>query len=471
MKIKEFEAVHSEICPESDIDHDLPLFVTAENAVLRPGPLVVLGAEDRVRLLQRCFPDRAVHDRITEETPALVYVNTLEPEALASVRKCAGASKELLVVAENNDQPAVQQALAGLTLRELEGHQVLAEKLLDQRPVCHWPWTEFTAYANRDIGVCCGAGGLANATPETAGTIWNHEGIRTIRQNLLRGEFKGICERCPFKTLYNQNVTGGAPSSSLPIFPKTMSLIITEKCSLKCWFCGYTTTYNADANFRIKTAPELSIDLLEELAPRFWKRLYSFNTNCGGEVFLYPHWNRVLELMKRYPSRSAICTTGGGINVSEEDWYKILETHTHWSFSVDSLDPQLHWIMRGSDLGIVDRNVEKLRRLRDAHFPSRVYGFSMVLMKLTVPTMFEFVRTAVEKYGAGHVGFQHVFGNPDQDPSKEWQWRQLFNCELNKVKHYCRERKISMGMDMGFYKDAKGNVEGRSLFAHPDDPL
>jgi hypothetical protein len=470
MKIKDFEAAHSEVCsPASSLDLARNLFVVAENAALRPGPFVVVDTTDRAALLQRCFSGREVLARPNNAAPALLYLNTTDAQTLAEARSWFDAVPELICIAESYNVPPVRQLFDALKLevQVLESNQVLVQKVGTNSPHCHWPWTEFTVHVDDTIGVCCGAGGLDRATPENAGTIWNAPGIRNVRQNLLRGEFKGICERCPFKTLYNQAVTGIGPRSDIPIFPKSMSLIITEKCNLKCWFCNYTTTYSG--RNRIKAAPDISIELLEEIAPRFWKHLDAFNSNCGGEVFLYPHWNRIIELMRKYPPKASVSTSGGGIEVSEEDWSKILETHTHWMFSVDSFDPQTHWIMRGCDIGIVRRNVTKIRRLRDAHYPSRIYGFSCVLMKLTVPGLFNFVRTAVEEYGAGCVGFQHVIDNATQTCADEPQWRQLFNCELNKVRHYCSVNKIGMGHPMGYYLDNQKQPEGRRHFAYPDE--
>lgn len=455
-----------------DLESSRNLFVVAESATLRPGPILLIGHPPALgMLLQHCFPDRIVcRDQLTpSDTPCLLCVNTCQPQILAGVRACFERLPELICVANQFDcRPGAADLFDDLKLvpQKLSLTQALVQKSQGYRPVCHWPWSEFSVYVNGDIGVCCGAGGLDNATIANAGRAWNGEGIRALRRNLLNGEFKGICEKCPFRQLYNQGVIAGSPSSDLPIFPKSMSLIITEKCNLRCWFCGYTETY-AQTN-RIKAAPELDIRLLHEIAPRFWKQLDSLNTNCGGEVFLYPHWSEVLDLLGQYPPKTTISTSGGGIEVSEEDWYRILQTHTHWMFSVDSFDEQTHWIMRGCDLGIVRRNVAKIRRLRDAHFPDRVYGFSAVLMKFTIPRLFDFVRTAVEEYGAGMVSFQHVIGNPTQNPATEPQWRQLFNCELNKVRHYCAANKISMGHPVGYYLDEKGEPNGRRFFKHPE---
>jgi len=476
MRISEFEKAHLEICgPDQNLETARNLFVAAESATLRPGAIVVVGHPERARLLRRCFPGREVVECDTVPPgikPCLLYLNRTDAAALKSVHECLTSTPALIALVESfNTIPAVHEMLHSipdLDIRTMEADQFLVEKHPDQRPVCHWPWSEHTLYVNGDVGVCCGAGGLSNATPDSMGTAYNSDAIRTVRQNLLKGEFKGICEKCPFKTLYNQAVTGIGPRSDIVVFPKTMSLIITEKCNLKCWFCNYTVTYNSDVPNRIKIAPEMDIELLEELAPRYWKNLHSLNTNCGGEVFLYPHWNRIVELLLRYPPMRAVSTSGGGIEVREEDWYKILQSHTHWSFSVDSFDPQLHWIMRGCDIGIVRRNVDKIRRLRDAHFPDRSYGFSCVLMKLTVPTLFDFVRRGVEEYGATHFGFQHVIGNPTQDPSTEPQWRQLFNCELNKVKHYCTTHNINMGHPMGYYLGADKKPDGWKHFKYPD---
>lgn len=468
MRIKQFEAVYRSIYSSSEeLERARNLFVTAEAATLREGCITVIGSSEVKRLLTACFSDKQVSD--TEAFPVcLLYVASESLESLTLARNVLESNKELVCVFEHGSSPDVVKLVQELKLTVYTTceDQILVQKNDPIKPICHWPWTELSIYVNGDIGVCCGSGGVHNVNPDNAGTAWHGEALRTMRKNLLNSQFKGVCERCPFRTLYNQEVTGAPPSSNLPVFPKSMSLIITEKCNLKCWFCDYTNTYKGKN--RIKEAPELSIDLLYEIAPRFWKHLQSLNTNCGGEVFLYPHWDEVLSLMKAYPPKESISTSGGGIEVSEESWFKILETHTHWMFSVDSFDPQTHWIMRGCDIDIVKRNVEKIRKLRDAYFKKRVLGFSAVIMKLTVPTLFDFTRRAVEHHGAGMVAFQHVIGNPTQDPSTEPQWRQLFNCEMNKIRAYAARNNLSLGHPVGYYLDETGKPEGCKFFEHQD---
>ena len=332
--------------------------------------------------------------------------------------------------------------------------------------ICRKPWEELVVYSDCQYSVCCGGLPVGKIEkPEDVDNLWNNKIVKRYRENLKKGKLEGICKDCVFAKLRNisyvEEERDVCDFSKIPILspnPKIISFGPTEKCNLKCFMCGFTEKY-AGRN-RMKDAESLPADILERIGERYFNGLEQLNTNCFGEIFLYEHLNLLLELIKKSKIGYVYSSTNGSLNLSEEKWSEIMETHHQMNFSVDSTDRDVHKIVRGFDMDKVFENLEIIKRLKETEFPNFVLSFSMVIMKITMHDMFNLVRTAHEEWGAEVVSFQHLWNLDHQKLCFEKEWRSFYNNQLRKIEEYLKTYPgVKLNDALGYFRDDEGNIE------------
>lgn len=327
---------------------------------------------------------------------------------------------------------------------------------------CTKPWEELVVYPNGEYSICCGGPPVGKI--RQAGEIkdlWNNPTILQYRENLNNGFEFGICRDCIYHgTLRNTTETGQKRpprdiyKSKIPI----ISFGLTDQCNLSCFMCGVSKKYKG-LNRKLY-ADRLPLEYCREFAIHHFPNADGVNSNCFGEIFLYPKLKAFLRLLKEHRPKSFITTTtSGSLNVPPRLWHEVMAAHNELIFSVDSHDRAIHNIIRGFDYDIFERNIRIVQHLRDTEFPAFKYGCSVVLMKLTIATLYDTLRIAHEEYGCQVFNLQHVSGLPAQSLAKEKQWRLLYNVMLAKCQDYMRRYNIGSNGEIGFYRDAAGNVE------------
>ncbi|WP_300161392.1 radical SAM protein [Solidesulfovibrio sp.] len=241
---------------------------------------------------------------------------------------------------------------------------------------------------------------------------------------------------------------------SIPV----ISLGVTDQCNLSCFMCGIAKKY--ENTNRKRQADRLPLEYCREFAEHHFAKAQIVNSNCYGELFLYPRLKAYLQLLKQYrPARYTTTTTSGSLRVPEKLWRDVLESHDEILFSIDSIDRTIHRIIRGFDYAIADKNIRTVQRLAATDYPKFKHGCSVVLMKLTIATLFDTLKASHEEYGCRLFHFQHIADTPAQSLATEKQWRVLFNDVLLKCREYMKRHGITSNGDIGLYRDAAGNLE------------
>lgn len=329
-----------------------------------------------------------------------------------------------------------------------------------KKTMCHRPWEEIVIYPDYEYSICCAGPivGKLSGINEIA-NMWNSGEFVKYRRNLLNNIEDGICKECVYyKTLRNVEREEAYEEGVFSNNPEMISMILTEQCNLKCFMCGYTKKYKR-AN-RIKDVRMMDIEFCREFAKNYFRKAKMVNTNCGGEIFLYPHLDEFLEILKEYQPGVVTSTSNGSFDISEEMWYKILETHDCFNFSLDSMDVDVHYTIRGFDINRVFKNIDKIKNIKKEHFPFFKYGFNMVIMKMTIHGLLDFAKKAVNDLGADNLGFQHVTGFEEQSVSNDKEWRILYNIKLKQLKEFLEKTNTPINGPLGYFYDKDGNIEG-----------
>lgn len=196
-----------------------------------------------------------------------------------------------------------------------------------------------------------------------------HEGLRLGRLyrhdhkfDLALSEFENILsyvssERDPFfhnVILNEMEIIKG--KTIIESKPRGLAITLTNNCNIKCIMCS---VWKNPWNIPEKTINEI-IEILPYLERIFWQ---------GGEVFLSPYFEGLLEEISRYPNvRQDINTNGLLIN---EKWArKLVMSNANIIFSVDGITKQTYEnIRRGARFEDLLRNIEL--------FSEYVYDYAM----------------------------------------------------------------------------------------------
>lgn len=327
---------------------------------------------------------------------------------------------------------------------------------------CTKPWEELVVYPDGSYSICCGGppvGRIKNAYEIK--DIWNNPIILQYRENLNNSFEFGICTNCVFHGTLRNTFEIDRKRERRDLYQPTIPVIsfgLTDQCNLSCFMCGVAKKYT-NINRKVHAA-RLSLEFCSEFAIHHFSKANIVNSNCFGEVFLYPKLKKFLRLLKENrPLAYTTTTTSGSLRVPEKLWREVIESHDQLLFSVDSHNKMIHKVIRGFDYDILERNIGIVRDATRADYPKFRYGCSVVLMKMTITTLFDTLRISHEKYGCNLFHFQHISDMPDQSLSKEKEWRSLANKVLIKCQDYMKQYNIGTNGGMGLYKDPAGNIE------------
>jgi len=291
--------------------------------------------------------------------------------------------------------------------------------------------------------------------------IWNSLPVLQYRDFLNRGLEYGICKNCIFHGTLRSTEFQGHQRQRREVLQERIPVIsfgLTDQCNLSCFMCGVSKKYSG--RNRKLVADRLPLAYCEEFATHHFGKADIVNSNCFGEMFLYPELKPFLRLLKNHrPKAYTTSTSSGSLPVTEGVWRLVLESHDRFMFSVDTHDKRLHKIIRGFDHDVFEANIRTVRNLKEKEHPHFKYGCSVVLMKLTISGVLETLRKGHEEYGCEMFHFQHVSGVPSQSLAKEKEWRALYNAVMLDVLDYMARHGIETNGEIGLFKDGDGRLE------------
>jgi len=172
----------------------------------------------------------------------------------------------------------------------------------------------------------------------------------------------------PQKTSPQERRTQPAPTKgkfARPTFRpgRTLPLMVTEKCNLRCTYCLRNTGDNGK---------EIPFPVLKRIilsAHRFGIRDFSIT---GGEILVYPYWRELIKLIGSL--KSSVFIETNGFSLKEEDVVFLKNTLNNRIskilVSLDSYRSDVHDKFRGK--GAFNRAVRAIKLLRKYNIPIEV---------------------------------------------------------------------------------------------------
>lgn len=235
---------------------------------------------------------------------------------------------------------------------------------------------------------------------------------------------------------------------------KTMHLILTSACNIKCRICRDEKT--------VFKSSSMDRQLLEKIIDDVFDDLTHLRIDSSGELTLYPHLEYVLTEASRRNISIFVSTNGTRIDEKTADLL-INSTMESMQVSMDSPDKDTNeWIRKGAAHEDILRGVKLLvdakkragKRLPEIHFHAAILRQNVHQLKDLIQLAYDLGVDGVTFM----YGYIHAFMNPD--------WSIFFDRELcNEKLTEARDHAASLGLFFNsprmFHDDAGVEPESR----------
>jgi MoaA/NifB/PqqE/SkfB family radical SAM enzyme len=257
---------------------------------------------------------------------------------------------------------------------------------------CSYPWTHFEVNnPNGDVTMCCDSHiVLGNINKQNITEIWNGEGYKKIRSDMLTKGAHAVCSSgCAvlkgFKSYQNldwyKNLEKRSPlfvnaqkndneisegKLTLSSMPRWMRFAYSYVCNLNCYHC-----YQAKIREEKLSLPEAFINQVFELS-NFYQVLFYY----GGEPFLYKPTRYLLKSANVNNHCRHFFVTNGTLLDSELFEILLKKEIGIISCSLDAANEKTYKVLRkGGDWHKVLENLEKISGMKK----SKNFVFSVTL--------------------------------------------------------------------------------------------
>ena len=294
------------------------------------------------------------------------------------------------IIGKYNWQDRVPSYIPLKQLNEQQQHRLIASETF-----CMLPWIHLHAWPDGRAYPCCLANGnfpVGNFKEKTMREVWNDEGMRTMRKNMLEDRPCQECSDCyeqesaGFASMRNNSNKNFAqhiakidrtqPDGSLPDMQlHYWDVRFSNICNLKCRSCGSIFSsrwYDDDVKIwgrelrpRVSFAGRHDEDIWEQMQEHIphLDQIYF----AGGEPLIMEEHNRILKLLiKQGNTRVKLIYN---TNLTEFRFKKesVLDLWKHFpnvcvAASLDDMGPRAEVIRSGTDWQKVEQNIKDLKR-------------------------------------------------------------------------------------------------------------
>jgi radical SAM protein with 4Fe4S-binding SPASM domain len=317
--------------------------------------------------------------------------------------------------------------------------------LTESKTFCMYPWIHLHAYPTGDAYPCCMSDmkyRIGNTRQNTLEEIWNSEGLRETRINMLNDQPSPACNNCYEKEKsgffsgrmsankhhghHIDKVRNTKPDGTLTQFEMIYwDIRFSNLCNLSCRSCGhiFSSSWYADqaklagpewkANNKVLNyAGRTETDMWEQLIPHldYVEQIYF----AGGEPLLMEeHYNILEELVrrKRFNVRLIYNTNFTHVRLKDRtvfDYWKLFDSVSVGA-SLDDMGARAEYIRKGT----VWTEVEANRRQMLKVCPEVDFYISPTLSIMNAHNICDFHRYMVEQ---GLIGPGDLNVNVLQDP-------------------------------------------------------
>ena len=284
---------------------------------------------------------------------------------------------------------------------------------------CPLPWIHLATRPNGDVRVCCTAnasgagvdddkeaglikhnGQVVNLVKNTVEEVWNSDGMKQIRLQMLAGEIPSSCTKCfeeeskgitskrQWETIqWKSNididsiVSKTNEDGSLPVEIPYFDLRLGNLCQLKCVMCSPHDSSSWIKDWKLQYPKYKTIELKQDQS---WDKTYDYTWYqkgsfldtmksqshnikelyfAGGEPLLIPEHYKILRFMVESGSATncLLRYNSNGLELPDE----LFELWSHFkevrfNFSIDAVGDKNHYIRYPSNWDTIVKNLHRL---------------------------------------------------------------------------------------------------------------
>lgn len=317
--------------------------------------------------------------------------------------------------------------------------------LTESKTFCIYPWIHIHAYPTGHAYPCCHAeqaDSFGNAREQTLEQLWNSDGMKTMRLNMLTEQHSAACNRCYeqekagfFSGRRSANkhhghhvkrIHGTLEDGAYNDFKLTYwDIRFSNLCNLRCRSCGHIFSsqwYQDQAKIAgddwaskhsvLNYAGRTETDIWEQLVPHldYVEQIYF----AGGEpLMMEEHYNILEELERRgrFDVRLIYNTNFTHVKLKDRlvfDYWKKFKSVAVGA-SLDAMGPHAEYIRKGTQWETVESNRAKMLEI----CPEVDFYISPTLSIMNAWHLTDFHRDWVDK---GFLRPQDLNVNVLQDP-------------------------------------------------------
>jgi MoaA/NifB/PqqE/SkfB family radical SAM enzyme len=214
--------------------------------------------------------------------------------------------------------------------------------------------------------------------------------------------------------------------------PLSLLVALTSRCNLQCKMCSGRSQKNEIISPKVKKEIISLFPYLEKIA---WG---------GGEVFLYPDFNELLDEAARYSIKQEITTNG--LLMTEEYAEKFVKYNISLNISIDGTTKEVYESIRqGAKFEELISKLELINKIKNNIDPAYRMRLNVVVMKDNYHQLESFVEFAY-KYGFKDIFAFMIFGNNNsQDIFVSHRDNEILS-KLKNILHRTNEESEKLGI-------------------------
>jgi radical SAM protein with 4Fe4S-binding SPASM domain len=305
------------------------------------------------------------------------------------------------------------------------------KKLLEESKVfCMFPWVHLNVTPYGSVYPCCSSAytdPYGNTKDNSLEEIFNNDRMKQLRLNMLEGKETSICTYCykheqsspfsfrkysieHFSTSFDDIVTTTQDDGTVPDFKmKYFDVRFSNICNFKCRTCGkqFSSTWaqedfelypemGAKWDYKIVRHADDTGRLLEDIKSQICH--IDFAYFAGGEPLITEeHYIILEEMIKSGRAKEIVLRYNTNASNFKYKKYDIFDLWKHFkkielSASLDHYGEKAEYIRHGTDWGVVENNLLKIRTM-----PNIEFQFNTVLSIFNYVTLKDFFEYMISK--------------------------------------------------------------------------
>ncbi|MCB4790267.1 MAG: radical SAM protein [Elusimicrobia bacterium] len=222
---------------------------------------------------------------------------------------------------------------------------------------------------------------------------------------------------------------------------RSLDVSLTTNCNIRCKMCSLSEIPKQEISKKVK---EEIIKAFPYLTDVTW---------VGGEVFLYPYFNELLDEAIKHKVKQHIDTNG--LLIGRDMAVKLIENNVCLTFSIDGTTKEVfEGIRKGSKFSLLMEKLDMINKLREKINPDYRIQMNTVVMRSNYRQIESFVEFAAE-YNINGINYLMLnpFGLKEYDEDvftfkRDGKILSFIYTALNKAKTACRKHNIVFTSNM-----------------------